>query len=113
MRPRDSKKPGRNGCCACWPRWKPRLGKPFLPSPTAKAALLHYKHRIRAGFKFDSQDLINNLFTHPSTKIDLVERDLQGRADQASLRRAVWRCHSSWPSTWVASVLPYQTSMPR
>ena len=42
-----------------------------------KAALFDYKHRIRAGFKFYSQDLINNLFTHPYTKIDFVERDLQ------------------------------------
>jgi Fic family protein len=42
-----------------------------------KAALFDYKHRIRAGYKFYSQDLINNLFTHPYTKIDFVQRDLQ------------------------------------
>lgn len=42
-----------------------------------KAALFDYKHRIRAGFKFYSQDLINNLFTHPYTKIEFVQRDLQ------------------------------------
>jgi Fic family protein len=42
-----------------------------------KAALLDYKHRIRAGYKFYSQDLINNLFTHPYTKIEFVQRDLQ------------------------------------
>ena len=42
-----------------------------------KAALLDYKHRIRAGHKFYSQDLINNLFTHPYTKIEFVQRDLQ------------------------------------
>ena len=42
-----------------------------------KAALLDYKHRIRADYKFYSQDLINNLFTHPYTKIDFVQRDLQ------------------------------------
>lgn len=41
-----------------------------------RAALMDYKHRIRASFKFYSQDLINNLFTHPYTKIDFVERDL-------------------------------------
>lgn len=35
-----------------------------------KAALQEYKHRIRAGHKFYSQDLINNLFTHPYTKIE-------------------------------------------
>lgn len=42
-----------------------------------KAALLDYKHRIRAGFRFYSQDLINNLFMHPYTKIEFVERDLK------------------------------------
>ena len=41
-----------------------------------KAALLDYKHRIRAGFKFYSQDLINNLFMHPYTKIEFVEKDM-------------------------------------
>ena len=41
-----------------------------------RAALLDYKHRIRASFRFYSQDLINNLFMHPYTKIDFVERDL-------------------------------------
>lgn len=29
------------------------------------------------GFKFYSQDLINNLFTHPYTKIEFVQRDLK------------------------------------
>lgn len=42
-----------------------------------KAALMDYKHRIRADYRFYSQDLINNLFTHPYTKIDFVERDLK------------------------------------
>jgi Fic family protein len=42
-----------------------------------KTALLDYKHRIRADYKFYSQDLINNLFTHPYTKIEFVQRDLQ------------------------------------
>jgi Fic family protein len=41
-----------------------------------KAALFGYKHRIRAGYKFYSQDLINNLFMHPYTKIEFVQRDL-------------------------------------
>ena len=41
-----------------------------------KAALFDYKHRIRKGFKFYSQDLINNLFAHPYTKIEFVEREL-------------------------------------
>ena len=42
-----------------------------------KAALFDYKHRIRDGHKFYSQDLINNLFMHPYTKIDFIQRDLQ------------------------------------
>jgi len=42
-----------------------------------KTALFDYKHRIREGFRFYSQDLINNLFTHPYTKIEYVQRDLQ------------------------------------
>ena len=41
-----------------------------------KTALFDYKHRIRAGFKFYSQDLINSLFTHPYTKIEFLQRDL-------------------------------------
>jgi len=42
-----------------------------------KEALQHYKHHIRANYKFYSQDLINNLFSHPYTKIEFVQRDLQ------------------------------------
>lgn len=42
-----------------------------------KAALMDYKHRIRSGFKFYSQDLINNLFSHPYTKIEFVQNDLK------------------------------------
>nr|WP_315430380.1 Fic family protein [uncultured Albidiferax sp.] len=42
-----------------------------------KASLLDYKHRIRAGHKFYSQDLINHLFNHPYTKIDFLQHDLQ------------------------------------
>lgn len=41
-----------------------------------KTALFDYKHRIRDQFKFYSQDLINNLFMHPYTKIEFVVRDL-------------------------------------
>lgn len=41
-----------------------------------KDALLDTKHRIRAKHRFYSQDLINNLFLHPYTKIGFVERDL-------------------------------------
>jgi Fic family protein len=36
-----------------------------------------YKRKIRSGFpKFYSLDLINNLFNHPYTKIEFIERDL-------------------------------------
>jgi hypothetical protein len=41
-----------------------------------RGALFDYKHRIRASYKFYSQDLINNLFSHPYTKIQFIERDL-------------------------------------
>ncbi len=41
-----------------------------------KTLLLDYKHRIRDQHRFYSQDLINNLFSHPYTKIGLVQRDL-------------------------------------
>lgn len=40
------------------------------------ATLLDTKHRIRADYKFYSQDLINNLFTRPYTKIEFIEHDL-------------------------------------
>ena len=35
-----------------------------------------YKHRIRSSYKFYSQDLLNNLFYHPYTKIDFLEKNL-------------------------------------
>ncbi len=41
-----------------------------------RTLLLDYKHRIRAQFRFYSQDLINNLFSHPYTKIEFVQKDL-------------------------------------
>jgi Fic family protein len=41
-----------------------------------RVALMDYKHRIRAGYRFYSQDLINNLFTHPYTKIQFLAGDL-------------------------------------
>jgi len=42
-----------------------------------RRALLDYKHRIRPKHRFYSQDLINNLFNHPYTKIEFVMRDLK------------------------------------
>lgn len=42
-----------------------------------KSLMMDYKHRIRAEFpKYYSQDLINNLFRHPYTKIEFLRRDL-------------------------------------
>ncbi len=42
-----------------------------------KALMMDYKHRIRAEFpKIYSQDLINNLFRHPYTKIEFLVKDL-------------------------------------
>lgn len=42
-----------------------------------KVAMLDYKHRIREQFKFYSQDLLNNLFSHPYTKIEFIKNDLR------------------------------------
>jgi len=36
-----------------------------------------YKNRIRTLYKFYSQDLINNLFSHPYTKIEFIEKALK------------------------------------
>jgi Fic family protein len=36
-----------------------------------------YKNTLRNNYKFYSQDLLNNLFKHPYTKIEFVEKDLQ------------------------------------
>ena len=38
--------------------------------------MLEFKHKIRNNYKFYSQDLLNNLFKHPYTKIEFIERDL-------------------------------------
>lgn len=41
-----------------------------------KDLMLDYKHRLRDNYKFYSQDLLNNLFKHPYTKIEFVVIDL-------------------------------------
>ncbi|MEE4176321.1 MAG: Fic/DOC family N-terminal domain-containing protein [Bacteroides sp.] len=41
-----------------------------------KELMLDYKHRLRKNYKFYSQDLLNNLFKHPYTKIEFIVRDL-------------------------------------
>jgi Fic family protein len=41
-----------------------------------KVMLQDIKQRIRANYKFYSQDLINNLFNHPYTKVEFAQREL-------------------------------------
>ncbi len=41
-----------------------------------KELMIEYKHLLRNNYKFYSQDLLNNLFKHPYTKIEFVEKDL-------------------------------------
>ncbi len=41
-----------------------------------RESLLEYKHIIRENHKFYSQDLINNLFFHPYTKIEFIQKQL-------------------------------------
>ncbi len=38
---------------------------------------MDYKHQIRSEYKFYSQELINNLFRHPYTKIEFIQKDLK------------------------------------
>ena len=38
--------------------------------------IFEYKNLLRDSYKFYSQDLLNNLFKHPYTKIEFIERDL-------------------------------------
>lgn len=41
-----------------------------------KALMLDFKHVLRENYKFYSQDLLNNLFKHPYTKIEYLVQDL-------------------------------------
>ena len=38
--------------------------------------MISYKRTLRDNYKFYSQDLLNNLFKHPYTKIEFIQRDL-------------------------------------
>jgi Fic family protein len=38
--------------------------------------MMIYKNKLRGNYKFYSQDLLNNLFKHPYTKIEFIQRDL-------------------------------------
>ena len=41
-----------------------------------KELIFEYKNLLRNNYKFYSQDLLNNLFKHPYTKIEFIENDL-------------------------------------
>ncbi|OYT12213.1 MAG: addiction module protein [Bacteroidetes bacterium 4572_112] len=41
-----------------------------------KDLIFEYKYLLRDNYKFYSQDLLNNLFKHPYTKIEFIEKDL-------------------------------------
>ncbi|GAB1450113.1 Fic/DOC family N-terminal domain-containing protein [Draconibacterium sp.] len=41
-----------------------------------KELMMEYKNKLRDNYKFYSQDLLNNLFKHPYTKIEFVVNDL-------------------------------------
>ncbi|MFC5284050.1 Fic family protein [Pedobacter alpinus] len=41
-----------------------------------KELMLEFKHKLRDNYKFYSQDLLNNLFAHPYTKIEFLVNDL-------------------------------------
>jgi Fic family protein len=53
-----------------------KAGEGITTIQAIKTLLLDYKHQIRSQFKFYSQDLINNLFSHPYTKIEFIQSDL-------------------------------------
>jgi len=42
-----------------------------------KELMMDYKNRLRNNYKFYSQDLLNNLFKHPYTKIEFIVTDLK------------------------------------
>jgi Fic family protein len=69
----------------CWEEWvlymltavERTAAEAVIVIQQVKTALLETKRRIRDAYKFYSQDLINNLFNHPYTKIEYLERDLR------------------------------------
>lgn len=38
--------------------------------------MMSYKHSLREKYKFYNQDLLNNLFKHPYTKIEFIQKDM-------------------------------------
>lgn len=69
----------------CWEDWvlfmlaaiEDTAGQAIGTIQAIKQVLMDYKHRIRDQHRFYSQDLINNLFSHPYTKIEFIMRDLK------------------------------------
>ena len=67
-----------------WEEWILFMIRGVLETATETITLVHdikslmfrIKHELRENYKFYSQDLINNLFKHPYTKIEFVMRDL-------------------------------------
>jgi Fic family protein len=77
-----------------------------------KRLMMDYKHRIRSSYpRFYSQDLINNLFQHPYTRIEFLMRDLSVSrltatryldtlaADGFLVKEKIWRSnyYVNWP----------------
>ena len=51
-------------------------GETILLIGNIRELMLEYKYLLRNNYKFYSQDLLNNLFKHPYTKIEFIEKDL-------------------------------------
>ena len=51
-------------------------GETIVTIQAIKALLQQTKQCVRDGYRFYSQDLINNLFNHPYTRVEFVQRDL-------------------------------------
>jgi len=49
----------------------------ILMTKKIKMLMQEYKYKIREEFRFYSQDLLNNIFCHPYTKIEFLEKDLK------------------------------------
>ncbi len=73
---RETTTRGRTGWSTCSRPWRTRRGRASPRCTPSRTRCCTVKHRIRARHRFYSQDLINNLFLHPYTKIDFVKDDL-------------------------------------
>lgn len=79
-----------------------------------KQVLMAVKHRVRTEYKFYSQDLINNLFSYPYTKIQFVANDLGVSRDtaqkylEALTAGGILRKVRVWRSNFYINVALYQ-----